>query len=207
MASPSTTPAAPTAATGLLSPSLDGLGVTFHDGGGTLRVWSAHATSMELVLFDADDLDWATETFALDRVEGDVWQVTTRALRPGVHYAVRADGPSGHGDMFNAESLLLDPYARGLVSGGVADWRGVAVDGAFEWGGVAKPGIPMARTVLYEAHVKGVSKRHPDVPPALHGTYAGLAHPAMIDHFQRLGVTSIELLPIHAFASEPRIDF
>ena len=205
MASPSTTPAAPTAATGLLSPSLDGLGVTFHDGGGTLRVWSAHATSMELVLFDADDLDWATETFALDRVEGDVWQVTTRALRPGVHYAVRADGPSGHGDMFNAESLLLDPYARGLVSGGVADWRGVAVDGAFEWGGVAKPGIPMARTVLYEAHVKGVSKRHPDVPPALHGTYAGLAHPAMIDHFQRLGVTSIELLPIHAFASEPRL--
>ncbi len=63
----------------------------------------------------------------------------------------------------------------------------------------------MDRTVIYEGHVKGMTKRHPDVPPALHGTYAGLAHPAMVEHFLDLGVTSIELLPVHAFATEPRL--
>ncbi|MDL5350416.1 glycogen debranching protein GlgX [Microbacterium sp. zg-YB36] len=205
MASPSSTPAAPTLSPGLLSSQLDGLGVTFSDDGGTLRVWSAHATSMELVLFDTDDLDWATDTFALERGPGDVWQVTTRALRAGVVYAVRVDGPSGNGNMFNIQSLLLEPYARGLISGGATDWRCVAVDDTFDWGGVVKPAVPLDRTVIYEAHVKGLSKRHPDVPPALHGTYAGLAHPAMIEHFRTLGVTSVELLPVHAFASEPRL--
>ena len=94
---------------------------------------------------------------------------------------------------------------EGSSSGGFGDWRSVAIDGSFDWGGVAKPAVPLDRTVIYEGHLKGLSKRHPLVPPALHGTYAGLAHPAMIDHFLTLGVTTIELLPVHAFATEPRL--
>ncbi|MCR2818900.1 glycogen debranching protein GlgX [Microbacterium sp. zg.Y1090] len=195
----------PASAEGLLRTDLDGLGVTLHADGGTLRVWSSRATSMDLVVFDDDDLDWAIDVVPLTRGPGDVWEATSAALRPGTRYAVQADGPRGAGDMFNAATLLLDPYARGLVEGGIDDWRAVAVDGSFDWQGVAKPAVPLDRTVLYEAHLKGLTKRHPDLPGALRGTYAGLAHPAMIDHFHSLGVTSIELLPIHAFTTEPHL--
>ena len=78
------------------------------------------------------------------------------------------------------------------------------VDG-FDWGESVKPRIPLDRTVIYEGHLKGLTKRQPDVPPALHGTYAGLAHPAMIEYFHSLGITSIELLPVQAFVPEPRL--
>ncbi|GAA5029990.1 glycogen debranching protein GlgX [Microbacterium fluvii] len=189
----------------LLSTDLDRLGVTLHSGGGTLRVWSSAATSMELVLFDDVDLDWAVDTLPMTRASGDVWTVTTPLLRPGARYAVRVDGPSGGGDAFNPQTLLLDPYARGLISGGLGDWRAAVIDDGFDWGGVAKPRIPWDRTVVYEAHLKGLTKRHPDIPPALHGTYAGLAHPAMIAHLRGLGVTAVELLPVQAFLSEPRL--
>ncbi len=199
----------PTATSRAFTPTpdrhLDDLGVRLHDGVATIRVWSGTADTVELVVCDDHDLDWVTDTVPLERDAGGIWQATTALLRPGTRYALRVSGPTAAGNMFNAETLLLDPYARGLVSGGVGDWRSVVVDEAFDWGGVGKPGVPLDRTVLYEGHVKGLSKRHPDVPPALHGTYAGLAHPAMIEHFRSLGVTTIELLPIHAFASEPRL--
>jgi glycogen operon protein len=190
---------------GLLSPDLDGLGVRLHDGGGTLRVWSGEAESIDLVLFDDSDLDWAIATLPLVRAGGGVWSVTSELLRPGARYALRVDGPPGAGNTFNRETLLLDPYSRGLVSGGFDDHRSVVVDGGFDWGDVRKPAVPLDRTVIYEGHVKGLTKRHPAVPPALHGTYAGLAHPAMIDHLLSLGITSVELLPVHAFATEPRL--
>ena len=202
---PSDSLAALAPAPGLLSPELDGLGVTLTDDGGTLRVWSAHATKVELVVFDDVDLDWITQTLPLEPVRGSVWSIATALLRAGTRYAIRVDGPQGPGNTFNPGTLLVEPYSRGLVSGGFEDWRSVVVDGAFDWGGVQKPMVAMDRTVLYEGHVKGLSKRHPLVPPALHGTYAGLAHPAMIEHFLTLGVTSIELLPVHAFATEPRL--
>ncbi len=168
-------------------------------------MWSAHASSMELVLFDELDLDWITETIALRSVGSGVWEAHSPALAPGTRYALRVDGPHRPGDTFNPQSLLLDPYARGLVSGGYTDWRSVVVDTRFDWQGVPKPNTPLDRTVIYEAHVKGLTKRHPGVPPALHGTYAGLAHPVMIDHLRTLGVTAVELLPVHAFESEPRL--
>lgn len=189
----------------LLSPDLDDLGVTLGPHGATLRVWSAHASGIELVVFDDTDLDWITDTVALEPVGANVWSVTTPLLRPGTRYAIRVDGPHGAGNTFNPGTLLVEPYAKGLVSGGFEDWRAVVVDGSFDWGGVAKPAVPMDRTVIYEGHLKGLSKRHPLVPPALHGTYAGLAHPAMIEHFLSLGVTSIQLLPVQAFATEPRL--
>ena len=189
----------------LLASSFDDLGVRLGPGGGTLRVWSGNADTMHLVVFDDVDLDWAVETLPMTATGDGVFEATTPLLRPGARYAVRAGGPHGPGNTFNPETLLLDPYARGLVSGNYGDWRGVVVEGGFDWGGVAKPRVPMDRTVIYEGHVKGLTKRHPLVPPALHGTYAGLAHPAMIEHFLSLGVTSIELLPVHAFATEPRL--
>ena len=190
---------------GLLSPRFDDLGVRLHDGGGTLRVWSAHASSIDLLIFDNDDLDWVVETVPLARTDGDIWSAYAAGLRPGTHYAIQVDGPQGPGNTFNPSTLLIDPYARGLASNGFRGWRSVVVAGDFDWCGARKPLVPLDRTVIYEGHVKGMTKRHPEVPPALHGTYAGLAHPAMIEHFTALGVTSIELLPVHQFASEPRL--
>ncbi|QIG40501.1 glycogen debranching protein GlgX [Microbacterium sp. 4R-513] len=194
-----------TTSPGLLSEALDGMGVTLTPAGGRLRVWSDSADGVELVLFDDTDLDWITHTESLDPVGRGVWEVTTPLLHPGARYALRVQGPPGAGNMFNPRTLLIDPYAKGLVSGGYGDWRSAVVDGAFDWGGVPKPAVPLDRTIIYEGHVKGLSKRHPGVPPALHGTYAGLAHPAMIEHFLSLGVTTIELLPVHAFTTEPRL--
>ncbi len=191
--------------TGLDAPELDRLGVTVHPGGGTLRLWSGHAESVELVVFDDVDLDWITAEIPLAAAGAGVWEVTTSALHHGAHYAVRVDGPHGAGHLFNPASLLLDPYAKGLVPDGSGGWRGVVVDADFDWRGTAKPATPLDRTVIYEAHVKGLTKRHPDIPPALHGTYAGLAHPAMIDHLHALGVTAVELLPVQAFTTEPRL--
>jgi glycogen operon protein len=194
-----------TATDGLLSPGLDDMGVVLGPDGGTLRVWSARADAVELVIFDDTDLDWIIDTIPLSPVGGDVWSATTPLLRPGTRYAIRVDGPQGSGNMFNQRTLLLEPYSRGLVRTGYDGWRSVVVDGGFDWGGVGKPRIPLDRTVIYEGHVKGLSKRHPDVPGALRGTYAGLAHPAMLEHFLDLGVTTIELLPVHAFTTEPRL--
>ncbi len=185
---------------------LDDLGVRLHDGVGTLRVWSQNASSVELVVFDATDLDWVVDQVSLQRLPGGVWEVTTELLQPGVRYAIRVGGPHGPGNTFNPETLLLDPYARGLAQGGgYEEWRSVVIVDGFDWGDSRKPRVPLDRTVIYEGHLKGLTKRHPGVPPALHGTYAGLAHPAMIAHFHALGVTSVELLPVHAFVPEPRL--
>ena len=181
------------------------MGVTLTPAGGRLRVWSSTADGIELVIFDDTDLDWIVDAVPLERLAGDVWEVTSPLLRPGVRYAVRVHGPHAPGNTFNPRTLLIEPYSKGLVSGGYGDWRSVVVDGGFDWEGASKPAIPLDRTIIYEGHLKGLSKRHPLVPPALHGTYAGLAHPAMIDHFLSLGVTTIELLPVHAFATEPRL--
>ncbi len=192
-------------ARGLLGSELDGMGVVLLPDGGRLRVWSGAADAVDLVVFDDTDLDWITATQPLTSVGDGVWEITTPLLRPGTRYAVRVDGPPGPGNTFNPGTLLLDPYARGLVRTGFDGWRSAVVDSTFDWAGVAKPAVPWDRTVLYEGHLKGLSKRHPDVPGALRGTYAGLAHPAMVQHLLDLGVTSIELLPVHAFATEPRL--
>ena len=185
---------------------LDNLGVRLHDGVGTLRVWSQNASAVELVVFDATDLDWVVDQAPLERRPGGVWEITTPLLQPGVRYALRVEGPHGPGNTFNPETLLLDPYARGLAQGhGYQEWRAVVIEDGFDWGGSTKPRIPADRTLIYEGHLKGRTKRHRAIPPALHGTYAGLAHPAMIAYLRTLGVTSVELLPVHAFVPEPRL--
>ena len=180
-----------------------GVRVTAH--GGELRVWSQSAEGMELLIFDDKDLNWVTRNVPMQHTGDGVWFARTRSLKHGTRYAVRAWGPSGPRHDFDAERLLIEPYARGLVRAMRGDRRAVVVDPSFDWGGVSKPIIPLDRTVIYEAHVKGLTKLNPAIPEHLRGTYAGLAHPANIEYLTDLGVTSVELLPVHAFVSEQRL--
>jgi glycogen operon protein len=182
------------------------LGVHMTTHGGELRVWSASATSMELCIFDQRDPSWVASTLEMAKDKGDVWSVTSALLKPGVNYSVRADGPTGPGHVFDPALHLIDPYTRGLARTASGHWRSyVQEPDTFDWGSSAKPGIGLDHTVVYEAHAKGISKLNPAVPAALRGTYAGLAHESTIAYLKDLGVTSIELLPVHQFVSEQRL--
>ncbi|MEP6481480.1 MAG: glycogen debranching protein GlgX [Rhodoglobus sp.] len=186
--------------------ALADLGVTLTPTGGQLRVWSASATSMELCLFDAKDSNWVANTLPMTRDDDGVWSVTTALLIPGMRYSVRANGAKGSGNAFDPALHLIDPYARGLARASSGEWRGyVQETDAFDWSEVTKPGIAMDHTVLYEAHAKGISKLNPAVPEDLRGTYAGLGHESTISYLKDLGITTVELLPVHQFVSEQRL--
>ncbi len=179
-----------------------------------------HATSVELCLF-ATDAPTATETRIplTNRLGAAWWEVLQPGLvTDGTRYGVRVSG-DGH----NRAKLLADPWAR-AYSGSV-DWRsnpgvhasrdprdnagftmrGVAVDDRFDWGADVRPNTAWTDTVIYEVHVKGATKTHPDVPAELQGTYAGFCHPAFVAHLVDLGVTAVELLPIHQIVPEERL--
>src|SRR3954470_9711373 len=192
-------------ATSAVADPLHDLGVVSRPDGGELRVFSPNATRMELCLFDARDPGWVERTVRMRRGEDGVWNATSQLLTPGRRYTIRSDGPQGPRHAFDPHVHLLDPYARGLLRADETTWRGVVIDDGFDWGGVGKPAVPLEETVLYEAHVRGLTKQLRGVPPHLRGTYAGLAHEATIAHLTDLGVTAVELLPVHAFASERRL--
>ncbi|QDZ14066.1 glycogen debranching protein GlgX [Humibacter ginsenosidimutans] len=183
---------------------LSSLGVHAQPDGGSIGVYSASATGVELLVFDADDPNWLSERVPLDAGDDHVWTARSEHLRPGARYSIRCSGPTGPEHHFDERAALIEPYSRGLLRSGTG-WRSVVVDGGFDWGGVAKPHVPRDHTVVYEAHVKGLTALNPDIPTELRGTYAGMAHPATIEHLKRLGVTSVELLPVHAFVSEQRL--
>ncbi|MBG6238352.1 glycogen operon protein [Mycetocola sp. CAN_C7] len=185
--------------------SLHDLGVRVTSHGGELRVWSASADQMELVIFDDTDPHWVTKTVQMKRGADDVWVGRSRSLRVGTRYSVRVSGSSSPTSAFNPTRDLIDPYARGLVRVGAGQYRSAVVDTDFDWGDVAKPAVPLDRTVIYEAHAKGISKLNRHVPETLRGSYAGLAHDASISYLHDLGVTAVELLPVHAFVSEQRL--
>lgn len=188
----------------LLSPAPGALGVHLTQGSAIFRIWSAQAAEIELVILDDDDLDWEVAVLPLRRGADDVWEVTTDLLRHETRYGVRVH--SQPNDRLHAQpSLVLDPYGRGTTSTSGGELRSVVVDTRFAWQGSQRPNHPWDDTVIYEAHVRGLTKRHPDLPPALHGTYAGLGHEVTIAHLRNLGVTAVELLPIHAFTSEPHL--
>jgi glycogen debranching enzyme len=188
---------------------LHDLGVRTGADGGSIRVWSEHATSIELEVFADGDLDWAVERTPLVRDEYGVWEGASAALVPGARYGLRVDGPAGFDHAFNPAHTLLDPYAHGLAPAADGSWRGVALesltDGGFDWGGTAKPRVQLDHTVVYEAHVRGFSKLNTAIPEPLRGTYAGLAHDASLEYLTGLGITTVELLPVHAFVSEQRL--
>ncbi len=201
------------------------------DGEGTnFALFSEHATGVELCLFDAPDDAVETERIALRERTDQVWHAYFPDVRPGQLYGYRVHGPyePARGHRFNPAKLLLDPYAKaiagtirwsdavpGYVVGHedqdlVPDGRNsagdlpkcVVVESAFSWGDDKPLRTPWNRTVIYECHVKGMTMRHPDVPEQLRGTYLGLATDPILDHLTRLGVTAVELLPIHHFVSE-----
>ena len=181
-----------------------------HDGAGVnFALFSANATLVELCLFESGTV----RVMPLPECTDQVWHGYLPDAAPGLQYAFRVHGPDGARHRFDSQRFLLDPYARELTGvfsyGARTDWanhlRACVADDRFDWGSDAPPDIPWADSVLYEIHVKGATQRHPDVPEALRGTYAGLASPAMIDHYRRLGITAVNLLPVHCFLDEERL--
>jgi glycogen operon protein len=181
------------------------LGVHLTEREGQLRVWSGNADAMELCIFDDRDPNWVVKTIPMTVDAHGVWSAHSRSLSAGTRYGIRVSGPAGPANAFNPEAFLLDPYARGLVHTDGNGWLSYVVADGFDWGDSRKPRIPLDHTVLYEAHVRGLTKLSPSVPENLRGTYAGLAHESTIDYLLRLGITTVELLPVHAFVSEQRL--
>ena len=183
------------------------LGATWDGEGVNFALYSEHAERVELCLFDPKGRR-EIERIELTERTGFVWHCYLPEARPGLLYGYRVHGPQApeRGHRFNPNRVLLDPYARllaGQVSAGLG--RSRVVDPAFSWGGDRPPRTPWQDTLIYELHVKGFTQRHPGVPEQLRGTYAGLASAPAIEHLQRLGVTAVELLPIHAFVDERRL--
>jgi isoamylase len=197
------------------------LGAQFDGYGTNFAVYSGVADLVELCLFELDDSPGEIR-IELGRGIGQIWHAYLPLVGPGTRYGFRVHGPwdPARGLRCNPDKLLVDPYARAISRG--LDWgpalrgddgnggrstedsaphtfRSVVVQPYFDWGNDRRLEIPWNETVIYEAHVKGLTMRHPEVPEHLRGTYAGLAHPAIIKHLTSLGVTAVELLPIHAF--------
>jgi glycogen operon protein len=184
---------------------LRNLGVRVTSHGGELRVWSENADGMELCLFDDKDANWMVKTVRMSKDANNVWVGRSRSLTAGRRYAIRVSGPAGPNNTFNPETMLIDPYARGLTHTGSNGWLSYVVEDGFDWAGSRKPQTPLDHTVVYETHVRGISKLNPDIPEELRGTYAGLAHESTTRYLQELGVTAVELLPVHAFVTEQRL--
>jgi glycogen operon protein len=202
---------------GLEAGTAEPLGATWDGRGVNFALFSAHGEKVELCLFDE------TGTRELRRLPlpartGDVWHGYLAGGRPGLAYGYRVHGPYApeRGHRFNANKLLLDPYARKIT--GVFAWHATNLDMSDNAAAVPKGIVvadtaavttpintPWRDTVIYEMHVKGMTQRHPAVPSQHRGTFAGLAAPAIIEHLQRLGVTTVELLPIFAFTDETHL--
>ena len=205
------------------------LGATWDGSGVNFALFSAHATRVELCLFDREGRR-EIERIVLPEYTDEVWHGYLPQAYPGLLYGYRVHGPyeptAGH--RFNPSKLLIDPYAKALR--GELRWsdahfgyrvgsprddlsfdrrdnaRGmpkcVIIDSAYTWGDDQPPNIPAAQTITYETHVRGMTIRHPGVPEPLRGTFAGLASPPVIEHLVKLGITAIELLPIQAFVQD-----
>lgn len=184
---------------------LSPLGVTLFDGGGFINVYSANATKIELDIIDGEDHGKVIQTVNLEQGEPALFGGGSDLLAEGARYVLRAHGPAGPRHAFNPERRLLDPYARGLIRENPTDYHCVVIDDPFDWQGVKKPKTPMAESIIYEAHLRGLTRIHPDIPSEIRGSYAALGHPVTIDYLKNLGITAIELLPIHAIISEPRL--
>jgi isoamylase len=190
---------APRADPSVLGATLDGQGTNF----AVYSSAAAYGGSVTLILLD----EAGNETPVPMAVDLDIWHAYVPGVGPGQRYGYRASGPHdrSRGLLFDRARLLIDPYAkamRPIASDRPRDLHSLVVDPAFDWGDDRAPRRPWADTVLYETHVKGISALHPGVPEELRGSYAGLAHPAVTDHLIGLGVTAIELMPVHQFVPE-----
>ena len=197
------------------------LGATYDGAGTNFTLFSEAAERVELCLFDAAGHETRVR---LPEVDGFVWHGYLPGIGPGQQYGFRVHGPyePAAGLRHNPNKLLLDPYAKAVT--GSFDWdeslfgypfgdpdgrndadsaahtaKGVVINPFFDWANDRPPNTPYNETVIYEAHVRGLTIAHPEIPEALRGTYSGLAHPTMIDYLVDLGVTAVELMPVHQF--------
>jgi glycogen operon protein len=203
------------------------LGATYDGAGTNFALFSEHASGVELCLLD----DALRETrIPLTEVDAFVWHAYLPRVKPGQRYGYRVHSPHepARGHRFNPAKLLLDPYAKAIEGqprwgqpmfsydfddpdtldtsdSAEATMHSVVINPFFDWGTDRPPAVPYADTVVYEAHVGGLTKLHPDVPEEIRGTYSGVAHPAVISHLTSLGVTAIELLPVHQFVQDSHL--
>ncbi|MGU3496259.1 glycogen debranching protein GlgX [Xanthobacteraceae bacterium A53D] len=206
------------------------LGATYDGEGTNFALFSAYAERVELCLFDPTG-QTEIERITLPEYTNEVWHGYLPGVGPDTLYGYRVHGPfePEKGHRFNPNKLLLDPYARDLA--GEVEWSpahfGYVLDAedkdlsfdtqdsargmpkcrimdpkGYDWTNCPKPRIPWERTVFYETHVRGMTQLHPAIPPELRGTFEGLGHKAMVDYIKSLGVTSVELLPVHAFPDD-----
>jgi isoamylase len=203
------------------------LGASFDGTGTNFALFSEAAESVELCLFDEQGQE---RRVTVDEVDAFSWHAYVPNVGPGQRYGYRVNGPYApdRGVRCNPSKLLLDPYARAIE--GQIQWdpacysynlgdkdsintadsapfvfRSVVHNPYFDWANDHHPDTPLHETVIYEAHVKGMTRCHPEVPESQRGTYAGFAHPAVIEHLQALGVTAVELMPIHQFVQDQRL--
>ena len=209
------------------------LGATWDGEGVNFALFSENATAVELCLFDQADATQETHRIRMEECTDYVWHIYLPEVRPGQYYGYRVHGlyEPTLGHRFNPAKVLFDPYAKAIA--GTIDWsetlfgyrigdpkndlsfddrdnaasmpKCVVVDQAFTWGGDQLLRTPWDRTVIYELHVHGFTARHPGIPQNLRGTYAGLATPAVIEHLQQLGITAVELLPVHHFIRDKHL--
>ncbi len=208
-------------------------GATWDGSGVNFALFSENAIGVELCLFDGRDGNQELARIPVREQTDQVWHIYLPEVRPGQRYGYQVQGPydPAMGHRFNAAKVLLDPYARAIdrtirwsdalfgytIGHPDADLhpdgqesaadipKSVVIDPAFTWGDDRPLRIPWNETIIYEVHVKGFTARHPDVPKALRGSYSGLACPAAIDYFQSLGITAVEILPIHQFVADKHL--
>jgi isoamylase len=206
------------------------LGATREEGATRFSVWAGHATGVDLCLFDRPEDLSETRRVPLESLGGGVWEVRVDGAGAGQLYGYRARGPwrPAEGHRYNPAKLLVDPRARAIT--GPVRWNGalcgqradlpdepdardsapfvprcVVVDPAFDWRDDRPPAVPWSRTVLYECHVKGLTRLHPEVPEEQRGRYLGLAAPAVVEHLRSLGVTTLSLMPVHHCAIDAHV--
>ncbi len=206
------------------------LGATWDGEGVNFALYADNATAMELCLFDSENAESATHTLKITERTHHVWHVYIPGLQPGQLYGYRVHGPyePENGHRFNPNKLLIDPYAKAIS--GTIQWhdslfgydvhheekdlsfseedsapyipKSVVVDPNFDWEGDNHPKIPYHQSIIYETHVKGLTFLHPEIPENIRGTYAGIGHPVTIQYLKSLGITAVELMPVHHFVSD-----
>lgn len=206
------------------------LGATWDEKGVNFALYAENASSVELCLFNFIEDDIESARIHLPERSHQIWHVYIPEIKPGQIYGYRVDGKyiPTEGFRFNANKLLLDPYAKAIA--GTVKWsdalfgytigdekadlsfnetdstpftpKSVVIDQQYDWQGAEKPNIPLHKSIIYEAHVKGLTQLHPDIPESIRGTYAAIAHPVMIAYLKELGITALELMPVHHFIDE-----